>query len=257
MKHKFLLNAGLMLVFSSVALAGRPLETSDAGAVDRGTWEVEGAVGFEHDPGSNALEVPFAITYGLIENVEVGLGIGYDFTRTNIEAGGHDWDSAWEDVELSAKWKILSQDQYVIDQGLAFALSAPIGDEDRHIDDGDIDYDFTWIGVRNINDKWAILANVGYTFVAGSGRASSELEGNASDVIHYSLATTYQWTDTLQPVAEVVFETPIEGGSTAAGVNAGLRWQVQDHLTIDFALGTHLHGDWPDWTATSGFTWDF
>lgn len=256
MTGKVLFAMGLLAMGAQVALAGRPLETNDAGAVDTGVFELEGAVGYVHDSGSDEWEVPLALTYGLVPNIEIGIGLGYGSERTEHEDGSRDWDSSWTDFEIGGKWQFLSQDKAFIDQGISICAALPVDDEDRHINDGDIDYDITWIGVRQINEKWAVLVNVGYTFVGNSGKSDEAYEG-ASDVIHYSIGTTYQWTDTLQPVAEILFETPVEGGPTDAGANVGLRWQAREDLMIDFAVGTHLNGQWPDLTATTGFTWDF
>lgn len=237
-----------LLGYAGVAMAGRPLIIDDADPVERGRFELEAGIGYVKGEGIDHFDVPLGLTYGLLSRVEVGIGFGGQFEDQPRESGGTAFEEGISDLTLGFKWKLLDQDKAFFDQALAGTIKFPTADEDRGMGSGEIDYDLTYILTRQIDDRTAILFNVGYTWLGGS---------DESDVLHYGPALTHQLTPTLQPVAEIVFETPVDGGKTSVGINGGIRYQLLESLTLDAAVGAKLAGDWPDWTATVGLTWAF
>jgi hypothetical protein len=126
-----------------------------------------------------------------------------------------------------------------------------VADDDAQLGTGAIDYDLTWVATRQITDQLSVLFNIGYTWVGEND------EEDFSDVVHYSAAATFKLTEMLEPVAEVLFETPTQDGRTSSAVNAGLRLHISESLMLDIGASTRLAGDWPWWTATAGMTWAF
>ncbi len=46
-------------------------------------------------------------------------------------------------------------------------------------------------------------------------------------------------------------------GYASVGVNGGIRYRLNEDLTLDAAVGTRLAGELPEVTVTVGFTWVF
>jgi hypothetical protein len=234
--------------WSSVLWAGRPLVTNDAEPVEFGKLQLEAGVDYCGDSACDHFDAPLTLTYGVARRVEVGIGLGGQYESRKTDGGGTDCESGWSDLSLCAKWKLLDQEKAFFDQAIAAAVKIPTADHDRGLGSGKVDYDLTYVLTRELNEQTSVLFNVGYTLVG---------EHDDSDVLHYGPAITYQLTPRLCPVAEVLFETPVDGGETSIGTNAGLRYQLGESLTLDAAVGTRITGDWPHWTATLGLTWVF
>lgn len=240
------------LLAAAEVRAGRPLTIDDAEPVEQGHWELEAGLGYFEDPVVRHFDFPLGLTYGLLPRLEVGVGAGGQVEHRQEIAGERDVASGFGDLFLGAKWKVLDQERWWADQALAFTLKLPTADEDQGLGTGETDVDLTWILTRSITDKANLHVNVGYAWTGDDGEAGYD------DILHYGVAMDYQLTDTLQPVLELAAQTPLnDGNDTAAGVNGGIRWQVRDNLTLDAAIGTRVYGDWPDLTATVGFTWAF
>jgi hypothetical protein len=238
-----------ILAFSSTALAGRPLITNDAEALEHGKFQLELGVAYLNDDSCHNFDIPVALTYGLVPNLEIGIGYGGQVAERDCGDGRTAFEAGFSDVDLGFKWKVLDQERWLLSQAIAGAIKIPTADDDEGWGTGEVDYDLTWIITRQINEELGVLFNLGYTHLG-----DTDVE-EFSDVLHYGPAVTYQLTPTLQPVAEIVLETPLDGGKTAAGANAGIRWQVHETLMLDTAIGTKVAGDWPHWIATVGLTW--
>ncbi len=235
------------LNWGGVALAGRPLLTNDAEPVEVGKLQVETGVGYVSEDSTNRFDVPLNFTLGVLPGVEAGVGFGGQF-QDHDENGETAFEEGLSDLTLGVKWKLLEQKDAFFDQAISGSVKLPTADRDRGLGTGKVDYDLTYILTRQINDEVGALFNLGYTWLG---------DDEDSDVVHYGPALTYQLTRKLQPVTELILETPVDGSGTSAGINGGFRYQLTEPLMLDAALGTHLAGDWPDWTATVGLTWTF
>jgi len=231
---------------ASFAMAGRPLVTNDAEPLEEQKFQLEAGVAYVKEDSCKHFDAPLALTYGVMPAVEAGIGFGGQFEQRHAESGDTSYEEGLSDLTLGFKWKVLEQDKAFFDQAISGAVKLPSADEDEDLGSGNVDYDLTYIMTRQLGDHTTALLNVGYTWLGGD-----------SDVFHYSTALVYQLTDTLQPVGELLFETPVDGGKTSVGLSGGLRYQLLESLMLDAAVGTRLAGDWPDCTATVGFTWVF
>lgn len=238
--------------FNSLLFAGRPLDTNDAFPVDRGTFELEAAGLYVKDAGNRHFEVPLALTYGLIDRVEVGIGFGGQLEERKEITGGVDTESGIGDLVLGAKVLINEQAGFIPANAIAGEVKFPTADEDKGLGSGEFDYDLTWIASFQLNDACALHLNVGYSWM---GNTDDEV---FCDVLHYSAALAYALTDQFEPVIEVLAETPIEEcGPTVVGISTGFSYALTDSIALDAAIGTRLVNDWPDLTATAGVTWSF
>ncbi|MCC6580773.1 MAG: transporter [Phycisphaeraceae bacterium] len=238
---------GAMLLAMPV-WAGRPLETDDSDPVEQGHFEVEAGFAYERDGHDNHYEAPMGLTFGLLPRMEIGVGFGGVMEQRESDSRNVE---SFSDIELGGKLKLLDQDTAWFDQAVAASVNLPLADDEDDLGSGYVDYDVSWIAQRTLGEKTALLFNLGYTWV-GEDDADED-----TDVLHYGPAVTYDLTDKLQPVAELLFETPVEGGKTAAGFNVGVRYMLTDAVTLDAAIGGHVAGDWPDLLVTTGLTWGF
>jgi hypothetical protein len=215
--------------------------------VEVGKVQIETGVGYVSEDSMNHFDVPLNLSLGVVPGVEAGIGFGGQF-QDHDEDGETAFEEGLSDLTLGVKWKVLEQQTAFFDQAISGSIKLPTADRDKGLGSGKVDYDLTYIATRQLNDEIAALFNVGYTWLG---------DDDDSDVVHYGPALTYQLTPTIQPVAEVLLETPVDGGRTSVGINGGLRYELMETLVLDAAIGTHLAGDWPDWTATVGLTWVF
>ena len=64
----------------------------------------------------------------------------------------------------------------------------------------------------------------------------------------------YQLLEALQLAGEIFAQ---KDGATVWQYNLGLRWNAEDDLMFDLALGSTFSGAGPEFTATVGLTWMF
>lgn len=242
----------ITMIFPVCAWAGRPLETDDADPVEKGKVQIEAAVGYVHDGQTHHFDFPLALSYGLIERLEIGVGFGGQLEEREEHDGDRDTESGIGDLELGAKFRFLDQKDFLPAMSLAPTVKFPTADEDRGLGSGEMDYDLTLIVSRSFTDEFAAHFNIGCSWLGDSD------DEEFNDVLHYGLAATYAISRQWEPVAEILAETPIQNDEpTLVGVNVGIRWMANESITLDAAVGTKLVNDWPDLTATVGITMVF
>ncbi|HVT89259.1 MAG TPA: transporter [Tepidisphaeraceae bacterium] len=234
----------LMFAVSS-ARAGRPLIIDDAEPLDLHHFQFEAGIALLKDADCDHFDFPLTLSYGILPGVQACIGFGGQFEDRHGDDDQSSFVQSCSDLTLGIKWKILEQDKAFFDQAILAGVKIPTASRHNDMGSGKVDFDLTYVATRQLTEKTSILFNVGYTWMG---------DRQESDILHYGPALTYQLTDTLQPVLELVFQTPIDGGPTAAGIDGGIRWQFSDSLMFDAAIGTKVQGDWPELTATMGFT---
>jgi hypothetical protein len=229
------------------ARGGRPLTIDDAAPVASGQLQLEAGVGYVKNGGTDHLDFPLTLTYGLPWRLEVGVGFGSQIEERENLAGGTDTESGLGDLVTGFKWQLLDAARAWADQSLACAVKFPTADHDKGMGTGETDYDLTWIVSKPITDRWGVNLNVGYTWVGEDG-----------DTLHYGVAGNVLLTKRIELVAEVFADTPLVSGAvTSVSLNGGVRWNLFNSLVLDAAVGAGLCGDAPNLTATTGFTWTF
>jgi len=243
---------------AGVALAGRPLNIDDADPVDAGLFEAEAGAGYFRDSECRHWDLPFGLTYGLIEDVEVGVGFGGQFEKRSEVLGErrgsrHVHENGIGDLTFGAKWRFLSEAEWCPRQALVPSVKFPTADEDEGLGSGETDFDLTWIASKALTDKLGAHVNAGYSFI---GQPAGE---DVGDIVHYGAALDYQLCAALQWVGEVIAEKELEnGGGMAVEYNTGFRYALSGALVLDAAAGSRICGDGtPDFTGTVGLTWAF
>jgi len=227
--------------------AWRPLTVDDADPLDPGVFELDAGVAYYRGGDYTHWDFPFGLTYGVARDLDAHISFGGQRDEQSESFSGTMRESGISDLELGAKWHFIATDPLGIRNSIAPGVKLPTASEQRRLGSGAADYDLIWIASRAFGDRIDIHLNLGYAWV-----------GEADDVVHYGLAAYYQLTDSLQWVGEVFAEKEISSGTeTVAAVNSGIRYYLTDQLILDCAAGTKLCGEAPDFSMTTGLTWDF
>ena len=246
---KVLGGAMLMAVFGVLddVCAWRPLTIDDADTVEPGFYELDAGVAYSRGAHLTHWDFPFGLTYGVARDLDAHFSFGGQIDEQSEPFLGTRQQSGVGDLELGAKWHFVESDPFGIRTSLAPLVKLPTADKNKGLGSGATDYDLTWIISRKCGEQADLHINLGHTWV-----------GEADDVVHGGFAAYYLFTDSLQWVGEVFAEKAIGGDAvTLASVNTGLRFYVVDAVVLDVAAGTKIRGDAPDFTMTTGLTWDF
>ncbi len=206
--------------------------------------------------------VTLALTYGLLENVDVGALIPYiwlntsgkvdmkvtQFTQVNtknpsipldvtfpkVGSVRHfrgSWDRDFDgigDIILFTKWQILSQDglpkriKSAIDLALELEVKLPTGDEDKFLGTDKTDVAMRILAQRHMTDRLILRGEVGYN---RSGL------GNEFNTYEYKVGTEFQISDNLAASAELIgsYSEEFHGIIDVAG---GLKYGVSRDFKV-------------------------
>jgi hypothetical protein len=215
------------------AHAGRPLQTEDAGLLDRGNCELEGATARLKAFGATARET----------SLQIGCGIGVSTQMALALSGGKDDGLGSRGVELNGKTRLwtgeAAKDEEPAALVLAYALSS----------------------AKASADKWRHAAtelNLAYSRPLPSALTLHANLGHARDEIGKMRATTWSMAlehagfSGLAPMAELFGDD-----RAAPWWNLGLRYSaVPDTLFIDASYGRQIAGGRPT-LVTVGFKFAF
>lgn len=215
--------------------------------------------GYTADGSVRVIDFPVTLAFGLVDSLELSVGTG---GQVQVDSTGSDTDTTgdWLNAGVGFKWKFIGDDSGLLglrkfqdlgDHAISISVFLPASSTSR-LGTGEVDLDVVYIISKSLTDKLNGHVNLAYTYLGDSSTAEND------DLFRAGIAIDYQWTEDLQPVLEVVSQTPLSSGDpTDVGINTGLRWAVAEGLVLDAAVGTRLAGNWPDLTATIGFTWSF
>jgi hypothetical protein len=240
-----------ILWISHAAMAARPLTVDDAGVAERGGVEVEAAVEYVQERRVWNVAWPLAITYGIVEDVEVAIDFGYQYEVRRERGEPRQSVDGLLDTVLSVKWNFREQAEGWPAMTVIPSVKVPTAAEGRELGDGNWDVGLLLIGTWDW-ETLALDANVGYTFPDRFRPPLREGE------LFLGMAIRREVRDDLWLVGEVF--------GTAAGVRVrrmvgavagGIQYQVGDTMTIDAAIGTGVGRARPRLLAGGGLTWYF
>ncbi|MFO8007705.1 MAG: transporter [Candidatus Brocadiia bacterium] len=239
------------------------VNTEDATPVDPGEWEVELAYGLTQADrafgdhwsrtGRGLLreeEFGLGVTYGLVENLDVGFGVGYldIYDRDDSALVGR----GFTDLELGAKWRFYHDEARHLEIAYTPAVVLPTG---RRADDDRIgitdDYASVFNGLalsKDWGDGWTSNFDLGFNWPVGEDRhdCRGTLGANA--------ALGWQVTEWLQPEVELNYEHDFAHGDDAdlISATAGAIVCVSDSVRLDLGVQRSLFGRNADYgTAVS------
>lgn len=247
-----------MFVCVDFAAAGRPLAVDDADPVAQGQFELEAGLSCEFDKDLEHWSFPLGIAFGVLPDIEIGLGFGWQTEKRDIDevwiylknpGEQTETEQSVDDLVLAAKWQFIKECPIGARHAFYGAVKIPTSDEDKGFGNGETDFDLTWIVSRNIGESLGLHINIGYTWIGAE---------DEEDLFHYGFALDYELTESLQFVGELYAENETEkGAETIVKYNTGFRWNCCDDLTFDISGGSRIMGDAADFQATAGLTWAF
>ena len=245
-----LLATSSLLLPSSSLFAAHPFITDDAGTQGAGNWQLElmaqrdrhdaTAAGIRQSSRSTLLNP--VLTYGLLDTVDIALGLNrerFRVTENGVSAGEA---SGWGDSTLELKWRFYDAD------GLSFAvkpgLSLPTGNENRGLGVGRT----SW-GVNLIADygakPWAWFANLAYFHTRFA--IPEDAAGLRDHLWRVSAGTTYEVRDNVRLAAELGVRTnealndPFFPGRRAQYAMLGLIYSSSEKIDLDIGLRKGLN----------------
>jgi hypothetical protein len=244
---KTTLLAALIALIASSAWAARPLVVDDVAPVETGRFQLEAGANYVKDAPTHHFDLPLTLSYGLVKDLQVGVGSGGQFERREAETSGREAAGSFCDVVFASKWNPISQEPHGVALALAGGVKIPTAGCKHGFGNNRVDTDLTLIATRRWSERWGTHLNVGHTWI-----------GTDVDMVHYGVAADLSLTAKLTLVAEVFANTPLNDGTgTSVLCNCGLRCACHADFTLDTAVGTCLCGNEPDLMVTVGFTWLF
>lgn len=242
----------LILFWTGISLAAHPLITDDAGTQGKGRFQLEinGQYGHDREDGAtvNSTQLAATLTYGIIDNLDVALGIPYQFIRTKDGEGAVSEDGI-SDISISLKWRFYEKDKWSF--ALKPTVTLPSGSENRGLGTGRATYSLFFVTTREL-EPFAFHLNVGYI------RNENKLDQTV-DVWHASLATEYKVIKDLRLVANIGMQrNPVKIIHThPAFLLGGFIYSLSESLDIDVGYKSSLNKHEVDHTALAGITWRF
>jgi hypothetical protein len=177
-------------------------------------------------------EIKAAITYGLIDNIDVILGIPYQWKKEKVNDAVLSDVNGIADVSLEIKWRFFEK------EGLSFAfkpgLAIPTGDKDKDLGAGRTTAVLYFIATQEIT-PWAFHLNLGYE------RNENKLD-EREDIWHASLAGEYKLIRNLKLIADLGVERNPDPSSNTnpAFLLGGFIYSLKDNMDIDLGLKVGL-----------------
>jgi hypothetical protein len=230
---------------SGELFAGRPLVVDDAPTVAAGNVELE--FGFTHTvPEKGGRDQQFPImtaTYGLIKDLEVGLGI----QRTNTDLRGERPVRGLQDLNLNAKYDFLKGDNY--DLSLAFNLKVPTANSHRGLTSGRFDQAFLFLATKDLFPAAADL-NLGYIVVGKRKGENLENRFFGGVAVRYSVSKNWRVVGDIYGLSRATRDANAEGN-----FQLGVRYHFGEFTMFDAAVGRSLLSSGHRFQATCGATW--
>ena len=220
----------LSLLIATPVFAAIPLITDDTGTQGKGKFQVELFGEYGHDKEervtSNNSDLSAALTYGLIDPIDIVLSVPYQAWRED-DSNSVVKENGIGDLAIEAKWRFFEN------EGLSCALkpgfTIPTGDEEEGLGSGRTTYSLYFIASKEIDTK-AFHINLAYI-------RNENTVGERKDIWHASVAATVDVMKDLKLVGDVGVESNPENSSSTPPVYilSGLIYSPRENL--DFGLG--------------------
>jgi hypothetical protein len=252
MLKRLFLSAIVLLVTAGSAFAAHPLITDDTGTQGKGNFQLELNSEFAHEDEDGATEDAFEFTsvlsYGIVDTVDIVLGIPYQHIRLK-EDGQKDTEDGLSDISLELKWRFYEKD------GLSFALkpglTLPTGDDEKGLGAGKVTYSAFFITTKEI-EPWAFHLNLGY--IRNENKADER-----KNLWHASVAAEYGITEKLMLVGNTGIEQNADRNVNThpAFILGGVIYSLSENLDIDFGVKAGLNEPETDYAILAGLAWRF
>ncbi len=251
-----------MFIYSTTAFAAHPLITDDTGTQGKGKFQVEVNSEFNYDrekeegvtTKETGGEVAAILSYGIVDNLDIVLGIPYQWFRVKEDGDVTFKEDGISDMSLELKWRFYEKD------GLSLALkpgfTLPTGNEKKGLGNGRPSYGLTFITTKEVG-PWAFHFNLGY--MRNEYKLREDKEANRKDIWHVSLASEVEVVKNLKLVGNIGIERNPEKASSKhpAFILGGVIYSISENLDIDFGVKGGLNKPETDFTILAGIAFRF
>jgi len=266
MKRSFVY-AGLIVtwiqfVFLPYGFAAHPLITDDTGTQGKKNFQVEINSEFNYDKEKEGGvrikeaggEIATIFSYGIVENVDIVLGVPFQWFRIKEDSELTSRNSGLSDLSLELKWRFYEK------EGLSFALkpglTLPTGNEKKGLGNGRPSYGLAFITTKELG-AWAFHFNLGYT--RNEYKLREDKETNRKDIWHVSFASEVEVVKDLKLVGNIGIERNPEKASSRhpAFILGGFIYSISENIDIDWGVKAGLNKPETDFTILFGmvFKW--
>lgn len=244
----------IILSFATDTFASIPLITDDTGTQGKGKFQLELFGEYGQESGAHLTtktsDLSATFTYGIIDTVDIILGIPYQAWHSNNSEGESVLKAdGLSDLSIEGKWRFYEK------EGLSFALkpgfTIPAGDEEKGLGTGRITYHLYFIASKEMN-PWAFHLNLAY--IRNENRVNER-----KDIWHASLASSVDVMKNLKLVGDVGIATNPDSSSNTppAFILGGLIWSLRENLDIGLGVEAGLTKPETDLAVRGGITWRF
>jgi hypothetical protein len=248
---------GVVLFTHTLAWGAHPLITDDTGTQGWGKFLVEVSGQYDSDKEtvdgvsaeSTGGQVATTLSYGLTEDMDMVLGLPYQWVRVKEDGVTVYDERGISDATFEVKWRFYEKD------GLSLALkpglSFPTGNDERGLGAGRTGYQAFLIGSLDAA-PWAFHANVGY--IGNENKADEE-----KNLWHASLAAACEVVEHLTVVGNVGIERNPDKAADMdpAFLLGGVIYSVSESFDIDFGVKYGLNAAETDWSMMAGAAFRF
>ena len=252
----------LALLWSAPAFAAHPLVTDDTGTQGTGKFQmelnVESSRDEENEAGITQKEtggiVTAALTYGIVENVDIIVGLPWQWST--LKEGGNmiSNDKGIGDTSVDVKWRFLECKDHELSLALKPGLTIPTGNTAKGFGNGKISGGMMLIATKEWQHGAVHCCNVGYTH--NSYGQDHDYETLKQDLWHASLATEIKMTAKLRSVADVGLDSNNEKtpDTNPVYILGGLIYSVTENFDLDVGVKAGMNHTERDRTVLAGFT---
>jgi hypothetical protein len=248
--------------FIPAAYAAHPLITDDAGTQGRGKFqfEIDNQLSYKKDNRQNddgtsttvkttAAETKLMATYGIVDNVDLVLGVPYQWQRIETDGAGIAKADGLADISFEVKWRFFEKNGWSM--AVKPGLTLPAGDKDKGLGTGRTGYTFFFIATKEW-EPLAFHANLGY-------RRNENNVDQRNDIWHASLAAEWKLRKNLRLVANAGVERNTDRTSSIdpAFILGGIVYSLTDSFDFDLGIKGGLTPVDPDYTCLAGVTYRF
>ena len=252
MFKRLLLSGLVVLAMASASFGAIPLITDDTGTQGRGNFQLEIFGEYGHDREgiitTKTSDLSATLTYGIIETVDIVLGIPYQAWSSDDSEFLAKW-SGIADLSLEAKWRFYEK------QGLSLALkpgfTIPTGDAEKGLGAGRPTYHLFFIATKQMK-PWEFDMNVGYLY-------NENTAGERKNIWSASLDAQVEVVRDLKVALDVGVATNPDSSSNTppAYILGGLIWSIRENLDIGLGVKGGLTKPETDISVRGGITFRF
>lgn len=250
------------LSLTTVSYAKDILITNDTGTQGKGNLLIEVNSEFTYDKETveglatkeTGGELATILSYGIIDNVDIILGLPYQWTKTKENGEVTSDVDGISDMSLEVKWMFYEKD------GLSFALkpgiTLPIGDENKGLGNGKVSYGIVFITTKEL-EPWAFHLNLGYTH--NEYKLQEDKDANRKGIWQISLAAETEVVKDLTAVANIGIERNSDKTSNThpAFILGGFNYSVAENFDVNVGIKGGLNKPETDLTFLAGIALRF